>query len=244
MVRQLLVCAAVGLVALTAQGAILNFDATGIGNAASMPVSMEAPGIGVSPMVRGSGLGASQGHSVNAFGSSLKGDVTTTLTEAVNDNCHFSFTVTPEAGYSVSFDALSFYLFVPERVSSGTVFWNPIVTFYSSATGFAEGDFLGQLDIDGTPENSRTFGPRSFDLSGVAALQGVSSEVEFRLVYHSKYDKGETVANRPNFWENVGLGGDAGADTALYVDGTVVPEPASLALLAVGGLATLLRRRR
>lgn len=72
---------------------------------------------------------------------------------------------------------------------------------------------------------SSTWNTVSLDLSAVTALDNNAGAM-FRITYD-----GASSATGNNRWDN------------FYVEGTVVPEPASLALLAMGGLAMLRRRR-
>ena len=104
-----------------------------------------------------------------------------------------------------------------------------LLGFYTSKTGFTEGDHLLGLfrasSASGTlTDNNGT----SVNLSGVAALQDLTDEtVEFRFL----------------------LGDDSGASSRIHVldnivlEGTVIPEPGSLALLGLGGLLIARRRR-
>jgi hypothetical protein len=247
--RTTLCVATLAIATLVANGAILNYDSNDInagGTAASMPVQSHAAGISVSDMTRGPAFGGSGGHSLDAFGAHFRGDETTTLAEAVSDGNYFSWTVTPDAGFSVSYDSVDFWHFLPERESGDAVFSSTVISLLTSATGFAEGDLLDQIDLNVQLGDGSNFGPLSFDVSGVAALQAASAPVEFRLYMHDLYAIGQTVAGRPNFWENRAIGtddGEPGASNALSMEGTVIPEPLSASLLLLGAAAIRSRRR-
>lgn len=74
----------------------------------------------------------------------------------------------------------------------------------------------------------------SFDLSGIAPLQGFSGQAFFQIdpVNTTGGNQNGVQSQRAGFVDNVTL------------NGTAVPEPSSTALLGLGGLALILRRRK
>ena len=209
----------------------------------AMPVQSADSGLSVSPMTRGAGLGATLGHSIDSFSSTLRAQVTN-LTQALSGNRFVRWTVTPLPGRAVSYSNLTFYFFLPEKESGGIVYWSPYISLFSDAIGFTQPDMIGQIDMDVQPGQPTSLGPFAFDLSGVSALQNVTSPTEFRLYYHSKYATHEVVSNRPNFYEPLGIGtanGGTNALNALFMEGLVVPEPA---VLGVAGICVVMFRRR
>jgi hypothetical protein len=225
---------------------LLNFDTNESGSTNNLPVAEQAAGLTVSDLTRGSGLKGSSGHSADAFGNSFGGASCTGVAQAVADDRYITWTVTPNAGQFVNFSNLSMWAFVSERTSADTVFWNPYYSLFADAIGFSAGDMIDQIDTEVQVTSPNTLGPFDIDLSGVTELQGVSSPVEFRLYINNKWARGTVTNNRPNMYENVGIGTDdgmAGASNALYMTGVVVPEPA-LGLATVMLAALLYRRMR
>ena len=103
---------------------------------------------------------------------------------------------------------------------------------YTSKTGFTEGAHLLGLFHAGTDSGTFTeHNGTSVDLSGITALQGLTDEtVEFRFLLGD--DTG--LNTRFHVLDNIGLVGDI----------TAVPEPATMSLLAIAGIALIRRRRR
>lgn len=223
---------------------LLNYNTDNIGNTNAMPVESTDPGLDVSDMTRGAGLGATSGHSLDSFSSHLNGAQVTNLAQALTGNRYVTWTVTPLAGRAVNYSNLTFYFFLPEHEDAGVVYWSPFISLFSDAIGYTQPDMIGQVDMNVQPGQPTSLGPFAFDLSGESALQNVTSPTEFRLYYHSKYARHEAVSNRPNFWEPVGIGtanGGTNALNALFMEGLVVPEPA---VLGVAGICVVLFRKR
>ena len=87
------------------------------------------------PVTRASGLGATQGHSVDAFGSYSYGTSTDSLALSMANSRYISFSLTPAKMAVASLDSFTMYAFVPEKESGGVVFSNPRFTLFSSLTG-------------------------------------------------------------------------------------------------------------
>jgi hypothetical protein len=97
-----------------------------------------------------------------------------------------------------------------------------ITWFYSVNGGAAVTHYLGETELGGTQVDAGTDLGHSF--SGIAVSSGDTLEVGFTV--------------------NVNGSGDGAEISSLVVELTPIPEPSSIALLGLGGLATLLRRRR
>jgi len=135
---------------------------------------------------------------------------------AVANSVYFSFAIAPEAGKTLGLTNLTF-----DAARGGGATprgW----ALRSSVDGFAAD--ISSADI---PTQRQTFTPYDISL-GDPQYQGLSSSVEFRFYVYSP-SSGSTVE-----FDNITL------------NGTVVPEPAGIALIALGAMGCwpLLRRRK
>ncbi|MEA2068349.1 MAG: PEP-CTERM sorting domain-containing protein [Verrucomicrobiota bacterium] len=106
----------------------------------------------------------------------------------------------------------------------------------SSLTGFTASDGLDTLDVSATIGGAN-YGEGTFDLSGVSALQTVAAGtvVEFRMYAHTT--SGQMT--------RMGVGEAWGPDRDdMTLNGTVIPEPATLTLLVFVSGGMLWFRKR
>jgi len=139
---------------------------------------------------------------------------TTDLSVAVTNEDYISFTIDANEGYSIDYTSLVFSYYVSDLVKSATS-----IALYSDADGFTSviDDFT-----------STTAGTTSVTLD-LSSLAYTSDTTEFRLyIYDSTGANSGSATNLNNFVFN----------------GTVVPEPSSLALLAIAFSSLLLVRNR
>ncbi len=186
------------------------------GDQAASPTGTVAANVSALPLTRGAGLNATgAGNSISSSGwDSL---------DPSSDYFTFGFEVAP--GFAVNLDTLWF-----GSRSSNTgpgslgVFWsgdgftNPVFSFSQSGTNFT---------------NSIA------DLSALSGLTGVN---EFRIIATSPVSaNGGTISSGGTF--RLGDHFDSGNFSEFRFEGTVVPAPASAALLGLGGLVAIRRRR-
>ena len=159
-------------------------------------------------------------HGGQTAGSALGPTIyTDTDEERIASENWVTFSIAVSAAQEIDLTSLTFNYdaILPAQFSFGV---------YTSKTGFTEGDHLLGL-LTNTASSYST----PLDLSGIGSLQNLTDEtVEFRFL----------------------LGDDSGSNTRIYAldnivlngDVTAVPEPSTTALLGLGGLALILRRRK
>lgn len=150
-----------------------------------------------------------------------------TLADAVRVDTYFQFTVTPEQGTVLSFISLAGFV----RSNNGGGFFGPGWRLVSDLTGSSILAEDSNIVAGATaPLEAMTPDLGSLDLSTVPELQNVSTPVTFRVYVNPASDVGQS-SKRVDFDD-------------ITVDATIVPEPASVSLLALAGLAVLRRRSR
>ncbi len=174
------------------------------------------PNVTATSVSLGSGVTAFLGVTNQFFLSPVNGDSTVTLAKSLN--AYLQFTVTPGAGFSLNLLALCF---------NADYGWSSArFAVASSLDGFT-----GVIDDEAVALQQPTSSLYTINLSG-ATYQNLTAPITFRI-----YDYNPATSG--------GVGPDVGFNN-LLLKGTVsaVPEPTTLAILGVGGLALLGLRRR
>ncbi|HOF17579.1 MAG TPA: PEP-CTERM sorting domain-containing protein [Phycisphaerae bacterium] len=140
----------------------------------------------------------------------------TSQSASYSNNAYWSITLTPNSGYKANLTSLTFDLAV---MNSGLA-----PSYYLSSS-------VGGFDTPiGAVANSVTGGynTKTFDLSD-SSFQNLTGTVEFRLYLWSVNGSGSS-GSRWTF-DNV------------TINGTIIPEPMTLSMLAAGGALMMLKRR-
>ncbi len=140
-----------------------------------------------------------------------------------NDASYVQFTVTPAALKELDYTSLTF-----SGRRSGSSVGTTTLTLRSSLDAYTGG--LGSLGAAFNSDNNNNFINATIALNSVASLQNITTPVTFRL-YVNASGTGTTS-------------GFALDDIRLSAEVSTIPEPGSLALLAMGGLMMLPRRRK
>jgi len=144
----------------------------------------------------------------------------------IADGTFFSFTLTPDAGRTISLDSITFDAAAGTGGPSNRQFY-----LFADKTTYTSGNVLASAStIAGSPllpYNTTTFDQGFFaDLTG-SAFQNITDSVTFRVYIAT-----------PNVSQNVGFDN-------ITINGTVIPEPATYALLGgLSALALVVSRRR
>lgn len=223
--------AAIVLVSTGAHAATIaafNFGTDRGGAATATAVTVD-PAVTASVLSRGADFpadnvyaGPSSGQA-GSFNTNSGSDPTETLTEALSDGRYAQFTVTPNTGSQLNLDSLNVNAYSQNQART-------LGLAYSVGGGA-----FTIADVTATIPNNFDGQPLSLALSGIAALQGVSDPVTLRLL----------IAEPVSAFEQRGFGNASGDGNDIVLNGTVVvPEPASLALLGIGGVLVAARSRR
>lgn len=171
-------------------------------------------------IVRGSGL--TPRTEAGLFNSRAWPTAAAGLPTALAGDDYLEWSIEPGSGAKYSLDSVQIKIF---RVDSFFVQGPNTFHLRSSLDGFAS-DIGAPLIVPFTTLNS------TVDLSTIPALQDATGSVTFRL-----YGYG---TDGTDGWG--GIGRQSGND--LIFEGSIVPEPGTLVLLASGALALGIRRRR
>lgn len=190
-----------------------------------------APNATYTGLIRGSGVGSSTGSgAAGAWGGN--DTLSTGQAAAIAASEYVSFTITPDAGYEVSFSSIDAYNVRRSASGATTGIWQ-----YQIGSGaFVD---IGSAITWGSVTSNAGNLQSAINLGGISALQSVTEAVTFRVVLW-----GGTNATGTWYFNGHANGGSL----PLTVNGsiTAVPEPHEYAV-AVAGLLTLLvvaRRRR
>jgi hypothetical protein len=235
--KGLITTMAVALVAATAVRAdtLAFWDNGGMPvNQATAPVDVVHAGMSSTSLSAGAGLNTNPSwpDSLASYAHTLKGS----LGEAITANHYFTFTLTPDAGKTVSYDNI----FTRVSLNTGDTNVGATIEFFllSDQTGFTASDSLDSFSATRSPGSSgAAYVPGTFDVSGVSGLQNLAVATEFRI--YAVETAG--VANRMGIGE--AWGGNTHSDD-LVVNGTVIPEPATLGLLCFFSAGLLWIRRK
>ena len=191
--------------------------------------NVAAGGITVGSGITGAGRSGGS-ESLFARASVTDGANQISLANAIPANDYFSFTVAPDAGYEMDLTSLTFDLGYT-RIGSfeSKQFRTYLLT---DIDGFTTGGLLGYDTVDVTVNGGSLQYPNptaSISLGG-AQFQDLTGTVEFRL-YIADNTGGNDYIHRI---DNIGLNGTV----------SVIPEPATMGLLGIGGLVTMALRRR
>ena len=107
----------------------------------------------------------------------------TNLSESIASNRYFNITMEPDAGKQADYSKVSVRISLSSSGAWPGVGTSVKFVLMSSVTGFDDGDELGFFDAVHNPGDGAATdnGLMSMDISGVAELQDISDEVEFRV---------------------------------------------------------------
>lgn len=200
--------------------------------------STEDANVTAGAFTSGAGIAGDSGRSTitNSLFALASATSTTSISvgTAIAADDYFSVTVGANSGYYMDLDSITLDF---GYTRNGGQFGDKDLKAYvfSSFTGFVDaGDILGSEVIQTTVDNNSLQYPGgspslTVDLSAYSYVWS-GGEIEFRI-YLADTTNGTAYVHRI---DNVTLNGTV----------AVVPEPSSTALLGLGGLAVLLRRKR
>lgn len=140
-----------------------------------------------------------------------------TIAEAISEDVYIEFTITPDSGFEIDYSTVT----VDVQKEAGGAFFYSWLLVDGDSNGWDTGDELAGDSFD-------TIGSYVTMSMDASSLADITTATTFRLYLGSD---GTGAANGINV-DNI------------VVNGTVVPEPASLALVGLGALLIAGRRRQ
>jgi hypothetical protein len=149
-----------------------------------------------------------------------------TLAEAISNNAYVTFDLTNNSGSDYSLSSLTFDIWNQNERAADSFF---SVFGMSDQSPFTDGNEFGSFTVTDTTVgiSAITANPASLNLSSLSTFTN-GSTIEFRLYMADDTDLELNIYRVDN----------------IVVNGAVIPEPSSLLLSGLAGLALILRRRR
>ncbi len=225
----LILAAGMGFASYANAAALLQWDfGSSNGNVATSDATTVDSSMQASTLSRGAGMPMAPCTFMPGYGSFTTDTSAApgTLGGAVTANAYYEFGAAPQSGMKMSLSSVGFAGWQQNTHAGATIAVQYSLDGFTTAgvdVGSASGIHDGWAGAQ-----------YSVDLSGVAALQDATQSVTFRLYYYGF-----------GGWEQRGLGQINGANADLSVDGVTaaVPEPLSIGIFGLAGLALMGRRR-
>lgn len=228
MMKKLVIVVLVCMVCSLSQGAVI----AGYNFGSDLAATTEGANVTASAIGLSAGLAGYGGRSGGAGGhlyTRSSGTGVTDLAGAITDNDYLTFTIDVAAGYEMNLTSLTLLQGYTRNSSYTGKFLT--ANLLTSVDGFSSADSVSDITSwatikdNGSTPHFQTWTIDS-EFSG-AKFQGLTGSTEFRF-YLTDNTNDTNIIHRFD---------------DIVLNGTVIPEPATLCLLGLGGLLSLKRRR-